>query len=63
MDRLNPAPPPVGAQLSRGQALRGQCDIDAWRAARRVLAVRLDNIGDVLMTTPALRALRQTTPG
>lgn len=30
----------------------------AWRQARRVLAVRLDNLGDVLMTTPALRALK-----
>lgn len=63
MDRLNPAPPPVGGQLSHGQTLRGQCDMNAWQAARRVLAVRLDNMGDVLMTTPALRALRQSTPG
>lgn len=29
----------------------------AWRNARRLLAVRLDNLGDVLMTTPALSAL------
>ena len=29
----------------------------AWRRARRILAVRLDNLGDVLMTTPALSAL------
>ncbi|MEW6169836.1 MAG: glycosyl transferase, partial [Pseudomonadota bacterium] len=36
---------------------------DAWRNARRVLCVRLDNIGDVLMTTPALRALRHALPG
>jgi lipopolysaccharide heptosyltransferase II len=28
-----------------------------WASARRLLAVRLDTIGDVLMTTPALRAL------
>ena len=32
---------------------------DAWRAARSVLAVRLDGIGDLLMTTPALRALKE----
>ncbi|MBS1189736.1 MAG: ADP-heptose--LPS heptosyltransferase [Rhodocyclaceae bacterium] len=31
----------------------------AWDNARRILAVRLDNLGDVLMTTPALRALRR----
>lgn len=34
----------------------------AWSSARRILAVRLDNLGDVLMTTPALRALRGTDP-
>ncbi|AKJ30604.1 glycosyltransferase family 9 protein [Caldimonas brevitalea] len=34
-----------------------------WRGARRVLAVRLDNLGDVLMTTPALAAIKQSLPG
>lgn len=34
-----------------------------WRAARRVLAVRPDNLGDVVMLTPALRALRVAAPG
>lgn len=34
----------------------------AWRSARRVLAVRLDNLGDLLMTTPALAALRDSLP-
>ena len=29
-----------------------------WREMDRVLAVRLDNLGDVVMVTPALRALR-----
>lgn len=29
-----------------------------WPSLRRVLAVRLDNLGDVVMVTPALRALR-----
>jgi lipopolysaccharide heptosyltransferase II len=33
-----------------------------WQAVRRVLAVRLDNLGDVLMTTPALAAIRQSVP-
>ena len=31
-----------------------------WQGVRRVLCVRLDSIGDVLMTTPAIRALRET---
>lgn len=35
----------------------------AWSRARRVLAVRLDNLGDVLMTTPALAAIKDSLPG
>jgi ADP-heptose:LPS heptosyltransferase len=31
--------------------------IDRWADARRILLVRLDGLGDVLMTTPAIRAL------
>lgn len=34
----------------------------AWRAARRVLIVRLDNLGDVLLMTPAIRAVRESLP-
>ncbi len=30
---------------------------------RKILLIRLDHIGDVLMTTPALRALRKAIPG
>ncbi|MBB6097393.1 lipopolysaccharide heptosyltransferase II [Deinobacterium chartae] len=33
-----------------------------WAAARHVLAVRLDAMGDLLMTGPALRALREGHP-
>ncbi len=32
------------------------------QGARRVLAVRLDNVGDVVMTGPALRALKRALP-
>ena len=35
---------------------------EAWRHARRVLAVRLDNLGDVLVTTPAIHAMRESLP-
>ena len=31
-----------------------------WQGVRRLLCVRLDSIGDVLMTTPAIRAFRET---
>lgn len=34
-----------------------------WRSARRILCVRLDSLGDLLMCTPALRALRAALPG
>jgi lipopolysaccharide heptosyltransferase II len=33
-----------------------------WQSAERILCVRLDNMGDVLMTTPALRALKRSAP-
>lgn len=36
---------------------------DAWSKAERLLCVRLDALGDVLMTGPAIRALRQARPG
>ena len=35
---------------------------EVWRRARRIVCVRTDNLGDVLMTTPALRALKQARP-
>ncbi len=35
----------------------------AWGAAGKVLCVRLDSMGDVLMTTPAMRALKESRPG
>ncbi len=33
-----------------------------WADAKRILCVRLDGAGDVLMTTPAFRALREFSP-
>jgi lipopolysaccharide heptosyltransferase II len=37
--------------------------MDAWREVRNLLCVRLDSLGDVLMTTPAIRAFRESLPG
>jgi ADP-heptose:LPS heptosyltransferase len=34
-----------------------------FNTLKNILAIRLDNIGDVVMTGPALRALRQAAPG
>ncbi len=35
---------------------------ERWRDAKRILAVRLDNLGDVLVTTPALHAIKVSAP-
>src|SRR5437588_7281514 len=35
---------------------------EGWSNVRRVAAIRLDNIGDVVMLGPALRALRRELP-
>lgn len=34
-----------------------------WETAEQVLCIRLDSMGDLLMTTPALRALKESRPG
>jgi lipopolysaccharide heptosyltransferase II len=34
-----------------------------WQRARNVLAVRLENLVDVLMTSPAIAAIRESLPG
>jgi ADP-heptose:LPS heptosyltransferase len=36
---------------------------EEWQHVRRVLAVRLDNLGDVLVATPAIHAIRESLPG
>jgi len=37
-------------------------NLAGWQRARKLLCVRLDSLGDVLMTTPAIRALRESGP-
>ncbi len=34
---------------------------DAWSACKNILCIRADNMGDVLMSSPAIRALKQHT--
>jgi len=57
--------PPLVPAPTRSHALpRAPRPADAgWATARGVLCVRLDNLGDVVMTTPALHALRAALPG
>ena len=46
------------------QALERQTSISPWGAdIKRILCVRLDRLGDILMTTPAIHALRESAPG
>jgi len=37
-------------------------DTAEWSSAEKILFVRLDTIGDVLMTTPAMRAFKERSP-
>src|SRR5690606_25025803 len=55
--RLSPA---SGAE--RRGAERFDNGSSAWLRARRLLVIRADNIGDVVMTGPALRAIRRALP-
>jgi lipopolysaccharide heptosyltransferase II len=48
--------------MAAGWARGMSGESSAWSEVRRILCVRTDNIGDVLMTTPALRALRAALP-
>lgn len=36
--------------------------LDEWSRVRNILVMRLDNIGDVVMTSPALRAIKENLP-
>src|SRR3954451_14182507 len=55
----NAEPPPHCGEPCRGRADR-QRRAMSWAQVRNLLCVRLDSIGDVLMTTPAIRACRET---
>jgi lipopolysaccharide heptosyltransferase II len=48
--------------LGRGGPAPDPARVQLWRRAQDILVIRLDNLGDVLMTSPAIRAIRQTNP-
>src|SRR4051794_33260935 len=50
---------PGHGSIRRCRARRRMNVGGAWPHARTILAVRLDGMGDLLMTTPALRALKE----
>ena len=41
---------------------RKRAYLDSWADARRILLVRLDSLGDVLLMTPAFHAIKETQP-
>lgn len=45
-----------------GWHVRKRALLDAWRDARRILLVRLDSLGDVILTTPAIHAVKESQP-
>lgn len=45
-----------------GWLQRKQANLDAWTQARRILLVRLDSLGDVILMTPAFRAIKAGQP-
>jgi lipopolysaccharide heptosyltransferase II len=59
MKSLSLVPPPLTAHARVAAA----APLTRWDSdIKRILCVRTDNLGDVLMTTPALQALRSTCP-
>ena len=60
---MGPAPSPRARRPTRRRAAAGPAGwARDWAGVRRLLVLRLDNIGDVLMTGPALRAIRLSRP-
>ena len=56
--------PPFALAPSSPHASARESTASRWGAeVKRILCVRLDHMGDVLMTTPALHALRTAAPG
>lgn len=56
--------PPFALAPSSPHARARESTASHWGAdVKRILCVRLDHMGDVLMTTPALHALRAAMPG
>ena len=51
------------AAQTAAQSAAQTAAINAWSSTRRILCVRLDALGDVLMTTPALTALKESGSG
>jgi ADP-heptose:LPS heptosyltransferase len=53
----------MASEMAPGAIVPARTDTNfPWRSVRNLLVMRLDNIGDVIMTSPTLRALRENLP-
>src|SRR5690606_11589317 len=52
----------VSERPRSSRRVRSRDGTNPWLEARRLLVIRADNIGDVVMTGPALRAIRRALP-
>ncbi|HJT19204.1 MAG TPA: lipopolysaccharide heptosyltransferase II [Nitrospira sp.] len=52
----------VQQPASAAAGTRAAGPLGAWWKARHILCIRLDTLGDVLMTGPAMRALKESAP-
>jgi ADP-heptose:LPS heptosyltransferase len=52
----------LSSQISSSTVSEPSHSYSDWLSVRNLLVMRLDNIGDVIMTSPALRALRENLP-
>lgn len=62
MTRRRTAGPEAAPPSTPSAADRSDVVSKAWLRTRRLLVIRADNIGDVVMTGPALRAIRRALP-
>src|SRR5918995_3758058 len=64
LDRVRswPGVPTTDRARTGGVGIASMSAGSSWLAARNLLAVRLDNAGDVVMLGPALRAIKSTSP-
>jgi lipopolysaccharide heptosyltransferase II len=64
--RPSPSPKKRGGlewcKSAKNQPFTLKISMDFWKDGLRILCIRLDNLGDVLMTTPAFRAIKTTWP-
>ncbi|WP_266367604.1 glycosyltransferase family 9 protein [Tellurirhabdus rosea] len=62
-DRVIRSDDPRSREASTGSSTESSTESFQWEKCPHILCIRPDNMGDVLMTTPAFRALKESLPG